>query len=61
MKEMLVLVRTATSKNRVFLSSDYLQVVDPSLCKMHSTVAIFHYKLLDILHKVSASQRPLNH
>ena len=59
---MSVLVRTATIKNRVSLTSDFLKVGDPSLCKCIRQVVISHYKLSDTLsdslHKVSASRDP---
>ena len=48
------------SKNRVFLILEFSTIGDPSLCKCIRQFAIFHYKLLDTLHKVSASQHPSN-
>ena len=55
----------ATAENGLYISiwgiTYSLSVGDPSLCKRIRYVAIFHYKLLDTLHKVSASQHPSNH
>ena len=49
MKLMSVLVRTAPSKDRVFLILEFSTIGDPSLCKCIRQVAIFHYKFLDTL------------